>query len=485
MQMMRPSPTLRRTMLNNLTGAVNMLLDEKDLDGAARLLEMAETVAEAIGTPWALAECHYWRGRLELEQGNLEAAASHFEKLSSIEDPEKQVIAIHSLALALFHTGNLVKAERQFHETIMVAQEHSSSLGMAQGYLGLAMIARMKNNVSEAKQWLGHARQYAETAHAADVIAQIMTEQGLLAAQGEDTQLAAEYHQGLEEYLKQPVGMPEDTRIRALSALITNRAALAMREDRLEEARHFAEEAMSHQSSLPRIDQVENLVVAGTIHSMEGNFKVGKQLLLAAFQLAEEMRFPSGLLTSGIALSAVYALHSLFEPAYRVCSTSIDALERLRGQAGGEADRLLYIQDKTEIYSLMILLCLILADLKRTSRYHRQALAYVERAKSRTFIEALGRGTTFAPPLNLPAEFLQREAQVLTQLQVLETRLRTSTDTTEQEQVQHAYAEAQTELDEVWKRIADIAPEYAALRRGQPLAFEAIRTLLSDPSTHR
>jgi tetratricopeptide (TPR) repeat protein len=472
----------QRYLLGGLTYMMEMLLYKGELEEVARFLHEAKVLVERMGSAWALAEWHYWQGMLESEKGQAGAAIPHLEKaLDGIEDPKKRAVILHNLATALLEVGDLTRAEYKFRESLKLAQEDANTLGAAQGYFGLAEVAYQKNNLSEAMGLLEQARQNAEAIHASDVIVLITNLRGLLYAKVGNLHAASEHYRqlGEEEYLATPpIGLREDIYVRALSALVSNKASLALREGRLEEAQRFAEEAMATQSSLHGGEQVANLVVSGIIATRKGDLALGTQQLLTAFRLAENMSSPDGLLISCLGLSEVYMFQCLFEPAYRVCAVAIDALERLRSHAGDDTDRLHYVQDKMEVYDRIVLLCLILANLLRIPYYLQRALAYTERAKSRTFIELLGRTTNITPPSNLPLELLQKETQVLDQLRALEISMRNSMDVTEQEQMEQAYNEAQIGLDEIWKQIANIAPEYAALRRGQPETFDGVRELL-------
>ena len=59
-------------------------------------------------------------------------------------------------------------------------------------------------------------------------------------------------------------------------------------------------------------------------------------------------------------------------------------MERLRVQVGAEADRLRYIQNWTEVYNSIVMLCLLLRYLKQAPHFLRHAFLYAERARYRT-----------------------------------------------------------------------------------------------------
>jgi tetratricopeptide (TPR) repeat protein len=489
-------------------GLVRIADARNDRSQLRKWLEQAHRVAEATQSVWMMAEYHFWQGRLEQDENRLESAIDHYEKaVGGLRDPLRLTEALHALAMIWFRTGNIVKAELLSQQLIEVAKEYSLTQAMGYGYLSLAEAARIRNDIPEAISNLEQAQQYSQKVNDPKLTALIITQQGLIYAQDGNLLLAQEYYQQLDVYL-QSTQMSEELLKRARSSLMLNKARLAERrkqeilqqlaepalEDQAlqaeiekirnltQDAQQYAEKALADQSVLTGIEYVENLALASTIlfnNSTEiGELPLVTQHLLSAFRRAEEMRYASGLLMIGELLALIYGLRGYFEPAHRVCAVAIDALERQRSQVGDETDRLQYIQYRMDIFEQMILLCLILTQLKHVSDYQQQALFYAERAKSRTFIELLGRTTNIAPPSNLPPELLQKEGQVLNQLRALEISMRSLMDIKEQEQMERAYNAAQIELDEIWKQTADIAPEYAALRRGQPVTFDGVRRLL-------
>jgi hypothetical protein len=124
----------------------------------------------------------------------------------------------------------------------------------------------------------------------------------------------------------------------------------------------------------------------------------------------------------------------------------------------------------------MIQLCLILDDLKERRSYRQQAITYLERAKSRTFTEALGPTIQVSPPVALQPELLQTEMKLVEKLQALRAKMQTSPS---DESIQREYGNVQDELNALWEKIALSAPEYAALRRGMFVTFEEISLLIA------
>lgn len=102
----------------------------------------------------------------------------------------------------------------------------------------------------------------------------------------------------------------------------------------------------------------------------------------------------------------------------------------------------------------------------------------MEQARARVLLEQLGM-TTLRPPIGTSTSDLLLENSLLTRLQELHAALRQE----ELEREKRAalvgvLAKVRAELDELWNGLAKDAPDYVALRRGDPTTYAQIRTLL-------
>jgi tetratricopeptide (TPR) repeat protein len=469
-------PGPQRQVVGALVGAADISLRRQDLEGAARLVDLTERVGQAVQNRWAQAQAAYWRGALEMARGHPEAAAGSFERAADgAETVQERVVALYNAGRAWHSAGKLTEAERLLEAGRAAALAEGYDLGQAECSLLLGVIAREKNQPDEAVRQFERAREAAARAGAGHLSAHAAGELGILHAMQKDHAAARAAYQEFEQYqTQQSVARSPDDRIRAASALRINQALLAVREGKLDIARPLAEEALRDQERLPLTEQVDNLVSAATVEFVTGDLNAAVRHFLAALRLAERGGYPKGRFEAGLGLSQVYTLFGYFEPAHRVCGAAIDALERQRRHVGGESDRLSYLQQRTDAYGHMVELCVVLDDLQEAPAFRVQALAYAERARSRTLIEALGPTTAIVPPGHVPEGLRRDEAALLARAQAADVALRTSPG----EDVRREYDAAQDELNTLWDQMAAAAPEYVALRRGRPLDFDEIRALL-------
>lgn len=103
---------------------------------------------------------------------------------------------------------------------------------------------------------------------------------------------------------------------------------------------------------------------------------------------------------------------------------------------------------------------------------------YVERARSRGFLDLLGE-SSIHPPFGVPSELMVREQELIERVRALSAS--TSPGDTAHRRTWDAYVAARGELEEVWRVMITATPsaeEYVALRRSQPIGVGGLHQLL-------
>lgn len=110
-----------------------------------------------------------------------------------------------------------------------------------------------------------------------------------------------------------------------------------------------------------------------------------------------------------------------------------------------------------------------------------RALAWAERAKSRTFLELLGLTSLPAPATDAAdAALLRAEEQRLEHVNDLRGRLELATDATQRFALQRELAVSMEELQRIWEQLRPTHEEYVSLRQGRPLDWGELRELVRD-----
>jgi CHAT domain-containing protein/Tfp pilus assembly protein PilF len=162
------------------------------------------------------------------------------------------------------------------------------------------------------------------------------------------------------------------------------------------------------------------------------------------------------------------------EAAYSYYSRSIELGEATAGKLIEEENKLANYAQASTVYKYMVNLCLRL-------RSEKEAFDYIERSKSRAFLEILST-TEIRPRSALTEELrvlIEDEKKYLAKLQNIQTRHLTNPSATvgvgEMDQILDT-------LQKIYFMIAKIDPEYAFLRKGVPYSVDKIREMLPPDS---
>lgn len=158
--------------------------------------------------------------------------------------------------------------------------------------------------------------------------------------------------------------------------------------------------------------------------------------------------------------------------AYKYYKRSIELAEKIRGRIKEEEHRTSFFGHTEDVFDSMIILCNRMKTEQKTKLV--ESFEYLERAKSRTFLESLAH-TSFKYSKLIPAELIEKENELLSEIRSMYR----SSDS--QQKVALTYIQKlESELDTVWNKIEKIEPEYVAMRRGKPLNFLQIQQLIKS-----
>lgn len=185
-----------------------------------------------------------------------------------------------------------------------------------------------------------------------------------------------------------------------------------------------------------------------------------------------------------LSLGRMYSQRQLYNQADEFFALAIDLGEIIRSSVVQDEYRIGFQATRLQAYDAMIKMHGQLAIQGLTSgntiRGHAvRAWRYVERARSRAFLDLLSR-SPIHPPDEIPVSFLNKETALIERIRSLSQV--SHTDSVEQKRTKwDEYEDTRVKLENVWQNMLAIAPlsiGYVELRRGQPLEVKTLHELL-------
>jgi len=163
--------------------------------------------------------------------------------------------------------------------------------------------------------------------------------------------------------------------------------------------------------------------------------------------------------------------------AYKAFDTAIAALEAMRTAYFSEEAKTRLAEENARLYAQMTDTCLHLDC-------PQEGLERAEAGKGRIFLDQLGYDAFPAPSLP-PAQrtLLEREASLVSELRSLENGIRNAPDEARRREFVAQQGERRAGLDEVWAQLEPHAPDYVALRRGDPVQYNDLQALVDGFGT--
>jgi CHAT domain-containing protein len=155
----------------------------------------------------------------------------------------------------------------------------------------------------------------------------------------------------------------------------------------------------------------------------------------------------------------------------------VAAAESLYRRAYVPANQRVELAINTELYDRCVALCIMSED--RHTR--RRGLLHAEAGRSRQFLDLMGLGD-YPAPAGADPDVVEREAALLSEVRETEAALSSQGLDPEQERrLAAARDAARVSLLALWQELESLggaAAEYAAMRRGDPVTWDAIAALL-------
>lgn len=212
----------------------------------------------------------------------------------------------------------------------------------------------------------------------------------------------------------------------------------------------------------------------GEAYKQLNDLQLAAQFFHKAITLAEEFETPETKWQALYGLALTYQRQGQTISCQQVLETAIETIEQLRSQYLPETLKISLFAEKTKPYEAMILLY------RQTSS--EQAFDYMERIKSRVFIEQLAT-TTMGSATGIPSELAEQEARLIGEIRRLQLRHR---ETLSQQKYEWGdeIAKIEGQLEQLWHEIRSTdakGAEYIALRQATPLDFARVKQIINTP----
>ena len=358
-------------------------------------------------------------------------------------------------------TGDVQRALGHFMETVELTRQIGYSWREATALGDLGEIYRLLNDNSTALCFLHDALAAAER------VGHMKAASSYLARIAWIYRDQGKYDAGLES-LKAAIALSERLGLQPEKAeFLAAMGNLYLREGEYDLARHYLGQALTLGETLPH-----SRVTADALKDL-GSVCAARDIVIEAHSYyqralakAEESGFPDVVYLVHLALGKLYQKQSKISEALIEYQSSMRVVESMRQAIRLEESKIGFILDKLEAYRALVTLNYALGN-------EDIALDYVERMKSRAFLDLLAI-TDIQPSKAIPSVWLCREAMLVASIRTLSR------------QKDKAYINEgqlrriEEELRSLWTELAEVDSEYVSMRRGEPLSsLEIKKTLLN------
>lgn len=156
---------------------------------------------------------------------------------------------------------------------------------------------------------------------------------------------------------------------------------------------------------------------------------------------------------------------------------AIKLTETLRGDLVDDAFRVGYFKERLYLYTKTIQVSLRLGRIL-------EAWQFVEKARSRTFLDMLGSTTLMVPAVISPNE-LAHARQLISEVRAQQSKLVTLADDALRNETTRRIVALQKEYSTLLDTIEKAAPEYVDLRQGPPLTYPVLLSFFREDWTEQ
>jgi len=432
-------------------------------------LRAAAVLAQDLGDQYHETSYIGSRGNALRALGRLREAEACFRRALNlareIGDRPSEELALGNLGILLFHMGRMNEAIASLEAAHALSLSLDETLHAAQDAYHLGVAYREIGDETASAASFQDCLRLAE--QAGDVALQAGALQALAyrAMNGDAWGEAADYLQQAEALKTQ------DPDVYNAATLATAWGYWFYQQGQYDEApRRWQEAIKLNETSGNRFGLLTNRLNYGGVLVMNGRFPEAEAVLQLALKQAQTMGLPDEERVIWEALGLARQLQGHVTEARNCYERAIAAVEAGRGELAAESHRLGFFGARQGPYIRLVELL---------TRYGKVAKAWaiVERARARSFVEALAR-TALLNSGSLPESLATREQELLALLRLRQEEV-TQADGRQLPALLVELAQLRGQLQALWDELSISWPEYVTLRRGEPLSLQALQEVLS------
>jgi CHAT domain-containing protein/tetratricopeptide (TPR) repeat protein len=384
-----------------LSASIQPLILLGEYDRAFSASERAREIFTRLNLPWRLARLEINVGNIFHRQDRFEEALAHYERayegLTSHQDAEGAAVLFGNMAVCLISLNDFPRALAFYEKARKISAENGMPLLVAQADYNIAWLYYLRGEYSRAIEMLFATRLACETSgdgyHNALCyldLSEIYLELNLSEEAHEDKTLPA-----LETFTRARQMFEKEKNLVWPWLLDLYQAFLLFREGRHFEARRLCIGAADFfdQSVLAGKAVLAHLLMARIAFQM-GDLETARRETDCAFEKQIALQSPTLRHQACFLLGQIAQARHDPRAAYAAFLQSRDALEMLRSRLQGAELKISFVKDRLQVYEALVDLCLKNQAGEDASR---EALGYIESAKSRSMIEMIFPGTQAAP----------------------------------------------------------------------------------------
>lgn len=442
---------------------------------ALETFQKALTIASIGGEKRRQAEIYNAIGIRQAGLGDYTQALQNFGQVLKISEKtdykERYLNALGNIGNIYFYQNNFVRALENFQKQLVLSEAWGISREVPIISLNIGNVYNRQQNYPQALDY--HQRALSEFEKIKDGTGIAFATSNI----GADYLESGEYDKALEYFLK-----AQQLKAKLLAKdpySFSNIGQIYTNQGKYVKALEYQQKSLNlFQELEDQAGIAKTLGDIATILYLKGDYAKTLEFADQSVKLAQQFDYPKSYWTSLYTAAKAHLAFGRKKEAKQALELAIAKIENLRTQiAGGESEQQRFFDDKTAPFHYLI-------DLSINEGKIAEALAYVERAKSRTLLDVLQNGKIDINKV-LTAQEREQEQRLKNEFVLLNNQIskesQQQSDKTRLAELQNQRERKRLEFEDFQTRLYASHPELK-VQRGEmkPVGLDEIGALLPD-----